>query len=577
MHLNEGKNNELWAFQIIDHLVNLGVTYFCIAPGSRSGSLTLAAASHPKVETFVHFDERGLAFHALGYGKASLKAAAIIVTSGTAVGNLLPAIMEASIAHIPIIILTADRPPELRDCGANQTADHVKLFGNYVRWQVDVPCPDDNLPESYLSSLLSYAVFKGCETPFGPVHINCMFREPLYSANLAFPSEGINRTVRYAPSIATCSEKMLQMLAEKLSSYSSGMIIVGSLSNPEDAKAIVALGKAMNWPVVSDITSHMRPHSYESPCICYFDAIIKNAENMEVDCVLHLGDRIVSKTVSEWLSHQEPDYYLVADHSDRYDPKGQIDFRLHCDISWFCTQIIPHLNVKESQLLSLWLEYSDQIKNKLHYMLTLPKDVSEPGIIHMISSTLPKDWNVFLSNSMPVRDADSFFYPENFAGKVFVNRGVSGIDGNVSTAAGIAAAMQQPLVAVLGDLAFMHDMNAIVQIAKSPVPVVLLVINNGGGGIFSFLPIHSKTAKFEEYFAIAHDYHFEKLAQFAGLEFYKPGSMQELAQTWQNLKATPRSCFIEVVTNREENVTIHKQIHQTLKECLCSPLEPTAR
>jgi len=574
---SDGKNNEAWAFEIIDQLVNLGVSYFCISPGSRSSSLTLAAASHPRVETLVHFDERAMAFHALGYAKASLKPAAIIVTSGTAAGNLLPALMEASACRIPLIVLTADRPPELRECGANQTAPQVNLFGNFVRWDVDLPCAEDRLQGSYLASTLSYAVFMSMQSPSGPVHLNCMFREPLYDSGPEIQTPPSKRRKQYEKSIATISDAALETLGQKLSSYSSGMILVGSLADPKDAKAIVELGKLMKWPVVSDITSFLRSDSEQPPCIPYFDPIIKNAEELKVDCVLHIGDRIVSKTIADWISHNSPDYYLVADHPDRYDPKGEITHRVHANISWLCKHIPPYLQTMESNLLSPCLKYSEVIKEEFNQMMISSGEISEPGVIHMLSTSMPRNWNVFLSNSMPVRDADSFFYPENYQGKVFVNRGVSGIDGNVSTAAGIAAGLQSPVVAVLGDLAFMHDMNAIIQIAKSSIPIIMLVINNGGGGIFSFLPIHEKRANFEEYFATAHDYHFEKIAEFAGLEFYRPSSMEDLTQTWENLKASPRSCFIEVVTGREENLNLHKMIHQTLKRSLCSALEPTAR
>lgn len=574
---SEGKNNEAWAFEIIDQLVNLGVTYFCISPGSRSSSLTLAAANHPKAQTLVHFDERAIAFHALGYAKASLKPAAIIVTSGTAAGNLLPALMEASASRIPLIVLTADRPPELRDCGANQTASQVNLFGNFVRWDVDLPCAEERLQGNYLASTLSYAVFMSMQSPSGPVHLNCMFREPLYQSGAEFQRPAVTQIKQYERSITTLSDAALQTLAQKLSCYSSGMILVGSLSDPNDAKAIVELGKLMKWPIASDITSFVRSHSEQPPCIPYFDPIIKNTEGLEVDCVLHIGDRIVSKTIAEWISHNSADYYVVADHPDRYDPKGEITYRLHTNISWFCKHITPHLQTKESNLLIPCLKYSEVIKEEFNQMMISSGEISEPLVIHMLSTRMPKDWNIFLSNSMPARDADSFFYPENYQGKVFLNRGVSGIDGNVSTASGIAAGLKDPVVAVLGDLAFMHDMNAIIQIAKSPIPVIMVVINNGGGGIFSFLPIQDKTANFEEYFATAHTYHFEKIAEFAGLEFYRPSSMEDLAQTWENVKASPRSCFIEVVTDREENLNLHKTIHQTLKKSLCSALELTAR
>ncbi|MCX6991394.1 MAG: 2-succinyl-5-enolpyruvyl-6-hydroxy-3-cyclohexene-1-carboxylic-acid synthase [Chlamydiae bacterium] len=574
---DEGINSELYAYQIIDHLVELGVTYFCIAPGSRSSALTLAAASHPKVETLVHFDERGLAFHALGYSKASLKPAAIIVTSGTAVANLLPAVMEASASRIPMILLTADRPPELRDCGSNQIADHIKIFGNHVRWHIDLACHDPRIPSSYLPSALSYAVFMSKQAPTGPVHINCMFRDPLHSLHPVEYRSSQTSRVEYLPSIATCSEETLQAIGKKLTSYSSGMILVGSLSREEDAKAIFELATKLQWPVVSDITSFMRPYCHSSPCIPYFDPLIKNSDSPHVDCVLHFGDRIVSKALSEWLFKEKPEYILIADHPDRYDPKGQITTRLFCDISWVCKHLEPYVETKPSRLLDPWTLASRGIESQLQQFFSSRENISEVGLIHTLASEIPKDWNLFLANSMPVRDADSFFYPENFTGKVFVNRGVSGIDGNVSTAVGIAAALQKPLIALLGDLTFMHDMNAITQVASSPTPVILLIVNNGGGGIFSFLPIASKANEFEKFFATSHDFHFEEIAKFAGIPFFRPSTKNGLLSTWEDLKKNPRSCFIEVMTDRKENVEEHIELHTFLTEALCSQEELTAR
>jgi len=574
---NEGTNSELYAYQIIDHLVQLGITYFCIAPGSRSSALTLAAASHPKVETLVHFDERGLAFHALGYSKASLKPCAIIVTSGTAVGNLLPAVMEASASRIPMILLTADRPHELRDCGSNQTADHIKIFGNHTRWQIDLACHDPRLPSSYLPSALSYAVFMSQQSPSGPVHINCMFREPLHSLHPVEYTSTQSKMVEYLPSIATCSEETLQAIEEKLTSHSSGMILVGSLSREKDAKAIFELATRLQWPVVSDITSFMRPYCHSSPCIPYFDPLIKNTDSPDVECVLHFGDRIVSKGIAEWLFKEKPEYILIADHPDRYDPKGQVTTRLFCDISWFCKHLGERIKATPSKLLHSWDLGSKEINREVKQFFSDKESISEVGLITSLASEIPKNWNLFLANSMPVRDADSFFYPENFTGKIFVNRGVSGIDGNVSTAVGIAAAMQMPLIALLGDLTFMHDMNAITQVASSPTPVILVIVNNGGGGIFSFLPIAAKAKQFEKYFATTHDFHFEEISKFAEIPFFRPSSKQALLSIWQDLKQHPRSCFIEVVTDRKENVEKHGEIHKILTEALCPQEELTAR
>lgn len=572
MQHDEGRINELWASQIIDHLASLGVSYFCVAPGSRCSSLILAAANHPDVEVVMHFDERGVGFHALGYGKAALKPAAVVVTSGTAIGNLLPAVMEASMARIPMILLTADRPPELRDVGANQTADQVKIFGNYVRWHVDLPCPEERLPENYLASTLSYAVFKSLQSPTGPIQINCMLREPLHSSLPDMPKPERKELPRYVPSMATCSQAAMQELADKLSHSTCGVIVVGSLTDTPEAKAIVELAKVMRWPLICDITAQARSFAKETPYIPHFDLLIKSIPDAQVDCVLHFGDRIVSKALAEWLSKQEPDYYLVADHPDRYDPQWQIRHRLHCNIPWFCQEMASLVNVKESLHLPVWKGQSQQIKEELADLLSTYEPLSEPGVFYHLGQFIPKDWHLFLANSMPVRDADNFFYPEDFTGKIYVNRGISGIDGNISTAAGLAGAIKSPLLAIIGDLTFLHDMNGIVQLLKSPTPIILLVINNGGGGIFSFLSMQKKNHA-EELISAAHEHQFEDIAKFAGMEFKQIIQSDDFIKTLEDLSRNPRSYFIEVITDREENLLLHKEISKAIHNILCSQSE----
>lgn len=194
--MDSGTQNESWSAKIVSYLIQHGVNYFCCAPGSRSTPLMLAIAQHPKAHKIVHFDERGVCFHALGYAKASGKPAVVVTTSGTAVGNLLPGVMEAYNDRVPLILLTADRPPELQGCGANQTCDQVRLFTNHVRWQTDLPCPDDRIPEKYLASTISHAVAMTQSFLGGPVHINCMFREPLFSSGFESAPFNLETAVR---------------------------------------------------------------------------------------------------------------------------------------------------------------------------------------------------------------------------------------------------------------------------------------------------------------------------------------------------------------------------------------------
>ncbi len=249
--MDTGEQNEIWAAKLIDGLISQGVDYFCCAPGSRSSPLLLAVANHDKAAHTVHFDERGVCFHAVGYAKATGKPAAIIATSGTAVGNLLPAVMEAYNERIPLILLTADRPPELRDCGANQTCDQTKLFANHVRWQIDLPCADSHIPDGYLASTISHAVALSKSSASGPIHINCMFREPLFSQPIVKTT--LETAVHFAHPELHPSKETIDYWAETLSTQRNGVIVVGSSTVDESrpTSRLVRSARAYNDHAVS--------------------------------------------------------------------------------------------------------------------------------------------------------------------------------------------------------------------------------------------------------------------------------------------------------------------------------------
>jgi 2-succinyl-5-enolpyruvyl-6-hydroxy-3-cyclohexene-1-carboxylate synthase len=538
-----------WAKQIVEHLVELGVHYFCLSPGSRSTPLAIAIAGHPLARSLVHFDERGMAFHALGYAKASKSPVALLVTSGTAVGNIFPAVMEASVSRIPLILLTADRPPELRDCGANQTADQVKIFQDYVRWQVDLPCPDDVLPAGYLGSTLAQAVYRSTQIPKGPVHVNCMLREPFFT-----PPSGrsFREATHYEEASTYLPESTILSWTQKLSVFEKGIIVVGALDAPT-LEPIYALAEKLDWPILADIISGARSTGPFKQLIPHYELILKTQPDLKPDAILHFGDRFVSKTLLEWMDKLELSFYaLVAAHPSRHDPKHLVTHRVVCDPLVFCEAVTPHL-VNSVSWCEEWQAHAERIEEQLDECF--PPSVSEPGVVRFINDHLPSDWALFLANSMPIRDADNFFFPKRKMGPVFSNRGISGIDGNIATAVGIAGACKRPTLALLGDQTFLHDLNSLAQVKKSEVPVILLIFNNGGGGIFSFLPVAQKTDCFEEYFAGAHSLTFEHAAALFDIPY---------SRNWEELIHQKHSCIIEVTTCRKENVQLHQQIVQHL-------------
>jgi 2-succinyl-5-enolpyruvyl-6-hydroxy-3-cyclohexene-1-carboxylate synthase len=553
------------SYQLIDQLVSQGVTHFCIAPGSRSTPLALALAHHPKCQATVHFDERGIAFFALGMAKVSLQPVCIITTSGTAVANLFPAVMEAAHDRIPLIILTADRPPELRDCGANQTCDQVKLFEGYTRWHVDLPCPDSLLPERYLATTIAQAVYMAKRTPQGAVHINCMFREPLSSPSFSLPTSLM--PVQYEEVTRIPSQTTVENWSSLLSQHKRGVILAGALPAQHSVASLFSLAETLNWPVIADILFPLHEFRTHSHLIPYADPLLKTLPHLEFDCVLQFGDRIVSKTISQWLTSQSPPHYFhVSDHPMRQDPSHLITHRLECLPSLFCDAVLPSLIPSpDTAWLNSWREWNALVQEKFSSHFQEESRITEPSLIHAIFQTFTERCSLFLGNSMPIRDANLFSFSPHHQGTLYGNRGVSGIDGNIATIAGIAHASQLPTIGIIGDQTFLYDLNSLALVSKSEVPILLFVINNGGGGIFSFLPIAKQQKNLlDTFWAAAHDLSFQKAAELFDISYSHPSNALELHSLLNELKAAPCTTLIEVTTDREENVLIHEQLHQCL-------------
>lgn len=527
--MNIGEWNERFAREIVEQLIEQGVELFCISPGNRSTPLAYAIASNPRARRVVHFDERGLGFIALGAAKASQKPVALLVTSGTAVGNLYPAVMEASLDHVPLILLTSDRPPELRDTKANQTCDQIKFFGSYVRMQFDMPSPNPALPFRMIATTVAQSVFSART---GPVQLNCPFPEPFFSKE-PFVQE-TSAPVFHGTSKLAADEQSLLHFAKFLNRHQNGVIVAGNHSPKNAAK----LAEHLGWPLFADITSEARGDS-----LAYFDAILKALPEVKADLILHIGDEYVSKALLEWpcgiLLH-------VSNHPERCDPEHRVAMRLTCDPSLFCDAIIPHLEKREGWV-SEWKLWSAQVEKVIE---SFPMEGSEIATIRALD-----DSTLFIANSMPIRDANNFFFPKKRRAKIFANRGLSGIDGNIATCAGIAQV--EPVTAILGDLATLHDLNSLALLKKSSHPVTLIVINNGGGGIFSFFTFSSFDAKLtEEISSTAHSYTFKQAAALFDLPYYT------------TLEKRDHSCLIEITTDRAENVALHKALDKTIKECL---------
>ena len=565
--------NQLWADLIVEVLVRNGIDQFCLAPGSRSTPLTTAVAAHPNARSIVHFDERGTSFFALGYGRATRKPAVWITTSGTAVPNGFPTVVEAAQDFVPLLLLTADRPPELLDSGTNQAIDQVKLFEHYVRHFSNLPCPTHKIPPPFVLTTIEQALYQSYFIP-GPVHVNLQFREPLapdHDASVppqylipvqSWLKSGTPYTV-YEPSISSPGTRVLDQLAEVCSSAQRGLLVVGRLDTNEEAGAVRLLASKLGWPVLADITSQLRLGSDFPEQIHYYDQLLGHsifAEQHAPDAVVHLGGAFVSKRLLQFLNRTKPDRYIrVKNTPVRHDPNHQVTQHIQTDILLFCKELQAKINQQNNDpWLYSWRQANSRLDAYLDSLTSTSAHLTEPAVARLVSQHIPDHQGLYLASSMPIRDMDMFAATNGPIVRVGANRGASGIDGTVASAAGFAAGLNTLVTLVIGDLALLHDLNSL-SILRS-VPVVLVVLNNNGGGIFSFLPIAKHQDLFEPYFGTPFNVSFEHAARMFDLPYSAPSTIPEFISAYVKATETGTSAIIEVKTNREENYQLHQRL-----------------
>ena len=566
--------NQCWSSLIIEELIRNGVDYFCLAPGSRSSPLAVAVAQNSKAKSFVHFDERALAFHALGYTSATRKACAVITTSGTAAANLFPAIIEASKKKLPLVILTADRPPELRYTGANQTIDQVKIFGEYVRWQFDMPCPTDTIPANFVLTTIDQAVFRASGELKGPVHINCMYREPLVDVgdrSRPVPTElkrWYNARTPYTRYIV--SQKKLDSLDEiiaRIKKIKRGVIVVGKLALAAEGRSVLALAEKLNWPVFPDVTSGLRLGNSHKNVIFYFDQILLT-KLRKADGILHLGGRITSKRWYDYVQQTNPaEYIVVLNHPLRNDPLHGVTLRVQARVGDFCDALTKKIAKRGSNVFLSRLQGLDRkIDGIVEEYFGKQTELSEAAAARLVTQHIPADSGLFLGNSLPIREVDMYADPKGKPVIVGANRGASGIDGTVASACGFATGLGRTTTLIIGDLALLYDLNALSMLKTSPRPLVIVALNNDGGGIFNFLPITQFKNGFEKFFGTPHGLNFAAAADMFDLNYANPASAEDFVQAYRIAVQSRTSTIIEVTSNRKENVAVTKGLQEKIRK-----------
>jgi 2-succinyl-5-enolpyruvyl-6-hydroxy-3-cyclohexene-1-carboxylate synthase len=573
----------LFARTLVDELARCGLTDAAVAPGSRSAPLALALAEQPGIRVHVLLDERSAAFFALGIGKTQGRAAALVCTSGTAAANFHPAVIEADSSRVPLLVLTADRPPELRDTGANQTIDQTRLYGGAVRWFAD-PGPPRPGPEAarYWRSLAARAWAETLGRPAGPVHLNLPFDEPLVPKrleDLPLPGrEGGRPWLRAEPVGTPPTPARIESLAEAVGGARRGLLVAGwgADVHPEAADAFLA---ATGWVVLADPLSGLR----QGPAaISTYNALLRVEEFARAqrpELVVRLGAAPTSKQLATWLDASIPQVLIDPDRGWA-DPARAAEQRLAVDPSALLAEVAGAVDghgagARDSSWRGSWTAAEAAARSTMDELLDGWEEPFEGRVARDLAAALPDGATLVAGSSMPVRDLESFARPREGL-RYLGNRGASGIDGTVATTLGVAAASDGPVAALLGDLAFVHDAGSVLAAARQSRRqgrgAVLVVIDNNGGGIFSFLPQASLPRHFEGLFGTPHDLELEAVATAGGLSCQRVAKADGLAPAVEEAVAAALTVgetrVLLVGSDRTMNVERHAEVNRTVAAAL---------
>ena len=568
--------NTHWASVFVDELAHGGLRAVCLAPGSRSTPLALAFAAQPAIRIYRHLDERSAGFFGLGLALATGQPVALLCTSGTAAANFHPAIVEAYYAYVPLLVLTADRPPELRGSGANQTIDQVKMYGDHVRWAVDAPVPATGAPDvvlRHMCTLAARALAAADGPPRGPVHVNLPFRKPLepdaQTATIAPPDIPPPRPPHTHISRGRLSPTDEQLATVTAAAGQPGIIICGpGCPGGDFPVAVATLAARLGWPILADPLSGLRhgAHVVEGPVLGGYPLWLPalGARRPRPEAILRFGAVPTSAALSAWLEASAPPTHIhVRDDGQWADDLHLTHTLIQADPTLFCTQMVDALK-DAPPAPPRWITFLQRVEEATWAAVDqalADRPLFDGGAIARALAALPEDAVVFAGNSMPVRYIDAFDRPDTRPIALYGNRGASGIDGNVSTALGLAAATGRPVVAFLGDITFYHDMNGLLAAQQQGLTnVTFVVTNNDGGGIFRRLPIARHDPPFTDLFLTPHGLTFGHAAALYGLEYAAVRDLAELGAALGNDRQPSAARLIEVITDGAADHDAHRAI-----------------
>jgi 2-succinyl-5-enolpyruvyl-6-hydroxy-3-cyclohexene-1-carboxylate synthase len=540
-----------FAATFVDELAAQGVEFACVSPGSRSAPVAMALQRHPRIKVIVHIDERCGSFFAVGLGKATGKPAVVLTTSGTAAAELHPAVVEAAHSRTPLIVVTADRPPELQGVGANQAIDQQRLFGTAARWFVDPGVPVDMPNAAHVWRRLAARAV--AEAAGGPVHINLPFREPLV------PPPGEVPSAEPAPQQAMTggrllpSQAQLASLASALQRSQRPLVVVGEMRDGERlAPALHRLG----LPLLAEPTSQLR-RAEAGAAVESYEALLRAGWSLQhgPDLVIRLGATPTSRVLNRWLAAAAAPTFLIDPDRAWRDQDHVATNVMACDPQPLLEALPP---VERSAWRDQWLGAGKRATAAIAATL-VSTPLHEGHVARALSARLPDPGQVFIGSSMPIRAADSFWPLARPQQRFFGNRGASGIDGLVSSGLGVATGRDSvPTVLLLGDLSLYHDMNGLWALQRHGIRATLVVCDNNGGGVFNFLPQAEHHDVFEEIFATPLGLDLSQVARLYGLVYSPVSDRSGLEPAIADAVAAPTPTMVVVRFKREDSVNGHR-------------------
>jgi 2-succinyl-5-enolpyruvyl-6-hydroxy-3-cyclohexene-1-carboxylate synthase len=540
-----------------DELARCGMEHACTAPGSRSTPIVLSLVREPRIHAWSHVDERCAGFFALGAAKRSGRPVAVTCTSGTAAANLAPAVIEAQHARVPMIVLTADRPPELREVGAGQTIDQIKLYGGAVKWFFEFGVHEGD-PDAlrWVRTLACRAYWTAAYGPPGPVHLNFPLREPLVPDG-PLPEDTTGRSD--GRPYVTLDTGVESVPSSGRRPAGRVVIVAGAHRDQITGQELAGFAEHAAVPLLADPLSGAR---HGKAAIAHYDLLLRDpdfAAAHRPEFVIRAGDLPTSKPLRAWLAGLDAEQIAIDSDGTWQDPNSVISQRVRSPIHTLIEGLAGgELFPAPPEWLASWRAADAATASAIS--ATLGEELSEPLVARSLGEWLDRDATMFVASSMPIRDVEEFTPARAQAPRILSNRGANGIDGTVSAAFGAAAAGEGPVMLLIGDVALAHDIGGLLAARRLGLALTIVLLNNDGGGIFHFLPVAGEADAFEEHVATPHGLDFAHAAALYGCDYTRPQTSADLRTAVETSIAGAGATIIEVRTDRVENLALHRRV-----------------